>query len=132
MLRHAFCPGILIALAASGSAAAQDQRLLDAGSARRSASDVIVATVDHFAVPRGSTGRCSVDARIDRVERGRRFRPGSRFEGSAPCVATRLDARHSATRQVPMREFRRGPARIYIAADGSISDLVALARSTGR
>jgi hypothetical protein len=132
MLRHAFCPGILIALAASGSAVAQDQWLVDAELARRNASDVIVATVVHSAVPRGSSGRCSVDARVDQVERGTRFRPGARFEGSAPCVATRLDARHLARRAVPMREFRRGPARIYIAADGSISDLVTLARSTSR
>lgn len=132
MLRHAYCTGIFIALAASGSAAAQDQWQLDARPARRNASDVIVATVVHAAVPRGSNGRCSVDARIDRIERGTRFRPGARFQGSTPCVATRLDARHLVRRAVPMREFRRGPARIYIAADGSISDLVTLTRRVSR
>lgn len=126
MLRNVFRLGAPLALFASGPAAGQDHWLLDRRSAQRAASDVVLATVIHVTVPRGSIGRCHVEANVDRAERGGRYRYASTVQGPVPCVASLSDRRARGRRWVLMRELRRGAARIYVAADGAISDVVPL------
>ena len=92
----------------------------DAPQARAAAARVLIIAVDHVGIPRGVTGTCLVQGRIDRAERGPRLVPGAEIGFGVPCSASILTA---ADRRVRMGELDQGSfARVWIGPRGELLD----------
>lgn len=91
----------------------------DAAEARAGAAKVVRIAVDHVGVPRGSTGSCLVQGRVEDVSRAAERAPRQRIQLGVPCGS--LLSR--GPRRLHMGALREGAfANVYLSHNRSLLD----------
>lgn len=114
----------LLLLAATPAAADIHPRYHEAYKA--AAANVVVLSVDRFGasgVRRDGMGDCTLEGRVEAVERGGRFTPGQAMTVTVPCFTARAQLPSSGIQWQPVEQLRGATrGRVWLNAEGAQLD----------